>query len=52
MKTFITAFVLSATAAIAPAMAAGFDFNPLTRTLTFPEPVTQPVTKDTTIRGN
>lgn len=46
MKTFITATILSATILAAPAMALGVDTSNLTRTLTFPTPVSEPVTQD------
>ena len=45
MKTFVTALVLSATVLAAPAMALGVDMNNLTRNLSFPDPVSEPVTK-------
>ncbi len=46
MKLLITATVLSATILAAPAMALSIDTSNLTRTLTFPSPVSEPVTQD------
>lgn len=46
MKSLITAAVLSASFLAAPAMALGIDTSNLTRTLTFPSAVAEPVTKD------
>ncbi|QFT73750.1 hypothetical protein [Ruegeria sp. THAF33] len=46
MKLLITAAVLSATILAAPAMALSIDTSNLTRTLTFPSPVSEPVTQD------
>ncbi|NVO54471.1 hypothetical protein HW561_01540 [Rhodobacteraceae bacterium B1Z28] len=46
MKTFITAAILSATIMAAPVMAMGIDTSNLTRTLTFPTPISEPVTQD------
>ncbi len=50
MKTFLTAAILSATVLSAPAMAMamGVDMTNLTRNLSFPEPVSEPVTQDQT----
>ncbi|MBO9446629.1 hypothetical protein [Ruegeria sp. R14_0] len=48
MKTFITAFVLATTVVAAQAQAGSFgpSMDTLTRTLIFPDQVSQPVTKD------
>lgn len=46
MKPLMIAAVLSATFLAAPAMALGIDTSNLTRTLTFPSPVTEPITQD------
>lgn len=51
MKTFVTALVLSATLLTTPAMALGISMNNLTRNLSFPEPVSEPVTKDQSQAG-
>lgn len=51
MKTFMTAFVLSTTVLAAQAQAFGPTMNTLTRDLTFPETVSQPVTQDQTKLG-
>ena len=48
MKIFLTAAILSATVLSAPAMALGVDMTNLTRNLSFPEPVSEPVTQDQT----
>ncbi len=46
MKTFITAAILSATVLTSPAMAFGVSTQSLIPNLTFPEPVSEPVTQD------
>lgn len=52
MKTFITALVLSTAVMTAPALAFSLSMDNLTRNLTFPEPVEEPVTKDRTQQNN
>ncbi len=46
MKSLIAAVTLSATLLAAPAMALGIDSTNLTRNLSFPSPVSEPVTQD------
>ncbi|MEO1107483.1 MAG: hypothetical protein AAFX90_06135 [Pseudomonadota bacterium] len=46
MKSLITAVTLSASVLAAPAMAMGISSLNLTRDLTFPTPITEPVTQD------
>lgn len=48
MKTFMTAFVLTSTLLAAQAQAFGPTMDTLTRDLSFPDPVSEPVTKDKT----
>ncbi|EEE38593.1 hypothetical protein RKLH11_2436 [Rhodobacteraceae bacterium KLH11] len=48
MKTLLPALFLSAVVLASPALALGIDLSNLTRNLTFPEPVSEPVTKDQT----
>ncbi|WP_298933400.1 hypothetical protein [uncultured Ruegeria sp.] len=52
MKTFITAAILSTTVLAAPAMAMGVDMTNLTRNLSFPTTVSEPVTQDKVKPGN
>ena len=51
MKTLLPAFFLTVVILASPALALGIDMNNLTRNLTFPEPVSEPVTKDRTQSG-
>ncbi|WP_193746482.1 hypothetical protein [Ruegeria sp. ANG-R] len=51
MKTLLPALILSAAVLTSPALALGIDMNNLTRNLSFPEPVSEPVTKDQTRAG-
>ncbi|WP_170758567.1 hypothetical protein [Ruegeria lacuscaerulensis] len=46
MKTFMTTFVLAATLIAAQAQAFGPTMDTVVRDLNFPEPVSQPVSKD------
>lgn len=46
MKPLVIAFALSASLIAAPAMAFSLDTSNLTRTLSFPEPTPETVTKD------
>ncbi|WP_200876060.1 hypothetical protein [Ruegeria halocynthiae] len=51
MKTLIAATLLTATALSTPALAFSLSTQGLTRNLSFPEPVSEPVTQDTTNPG-
>ncbi len=51
MKTFVPAFILAAVVLTSPALALGIDMYNLTRNLSFPQPVSEPVTKDQTQTG-
>ncbi|SDW66890.1 hypothetical protein SAMN05444358_1011457 [Ruegeria halocynthiae] len=51
MKTLLSAFILSTLVLTSPAVALGIGMNNLTRNLSFPEPVSEPVTKDQTQAG-
>lgn len=46
MRAFVTTAVLTATFLAAPAMAQSVDLTNLTRNLSFPPPVSEPVTQD------
>ncbi len=46
MKSSLTAIILALSLSAAPAMAQGFDIGTLTPTLDFPEPSSEPVSKD------
>lgn len=52
MKTLITAAVLTAAVLTSPAMAFGLSSQSIIPNLTFPEPVSEPVTQDKTKPGN
>ncbi|WP_299944299.1 hypothetical protein [uncultured Ruegeria sp.] len=51
MKTLLPAVTLSVVVLTSPALALGIDMNNLTRNLSFPEPVSEPVTKGKTQAG-
>ncbi len=51
MKTLLPAFILSALVLTSPALALGIDMNNLTRNLSFPAPVSEPMTRDHTQAG-